>query len=173
MPEFETILYTTDRPVATVTLNRPEHLNTIVPPMPDEVEAAIGLADRDPSIKVIVLRGAGLAFCGGYDFGGGFQHWGESMMTDGRWDPGKDFAMVSGRATGPTRSHGHLAGDQAGDRSGARLVCGRRRDYALCADLVIASEDAVSARPTAECGVPTCPGCGCIGCLSARPSGIR
>src|SRR5512144_2987096 len=33
---FETILYRVDGPVATVTLNRPDELNTIVPPMPDE-----------------------------------------------------------------------------------------------------------------------------------------
>ena len=88
--------------VATITLNRPDQLNTIVPPMPDEIEAAVGLAERDPEVKVIVLRGAGRAFSGGYDFGGGFQLWGESMSTDGRWDPGKDFAMVSARETGPT-----------------------------------------------------------------------
>src|SRR6516165_2506631 len=100
---FETLLYTTTGPVATITLNRPEQLNTIVPPMPDEIEAAIGLAERDHDIKVIVLRGAGRAFSGGYDFGGGFQHWGDAMMTDGRWDPGKDFAMVTARETGPTQ----------------------------------------------------------------------
>src|SRR4029078_3067539 len=79
-PQFETLLYKTEPPVATITLNRPEALNTIVPPMPDEIERAIGLAERDPAIKVIVLRGAGRAFSGGYDFGGGFQHWGEAMM---------------------------------------------------------------------------------------------
>lgn len=102
-PDFQTLLYTTAGPVATITLNRPEQLNTIVPPMPDEIEAAIGLAERDQDIKVIVLRGAGRAFSGGYDFGGGFQHWGDAMMTDGRWDPGKDFAMVTARETGPTQ----------------------------------------------------------------------
>ncbi len=58
-PDFQTLLYRTAGPVATITLNRPEQLNTIVPPMPDEIEAAIGLAERDPEIKVIVLRGAG------------------------------------------------------------------------------------------------------------------
>ena len=42
--DFETILYAVDGPVATITLNRPEQLNTIVPPMPDEVEAAVGRA---------------------------------------------------------------------------------------------------------------------------------
>ncbi|MDT5323595.1 MAG: enoyl-CoA hydratase, partial [Mycobacterium sp.] len=64
-PDFETVLYKTEPPVATITLNRPDQLNTIVPPMPDEIEAAIGLAERDPQIKVIVLRGAGRAFSGG------------------------------------------------------------------------------------------------------------
>ena len=80
--DFETLLYKMAGPVATITLNRPEQLNTIVPPMPDEIEAAVGLAERDPNIKVIVLRGAGRAFSAGFDFGGGFQHWGEAMMTD-------------------------------------------------------------------------------------------
>ena len=66
-PDFETLLYRTAGPVATITLNRPEQLNTIVPPMPDEIEAAVGLAERDHDVKVIVLRGAGRAFSSGAD----------------------------------------------------------------------------------------------------------
>ena len=41
---YETLLYARRRPGATITLNRPDQLNTIVPPMPDEVEAAVGRA---------------------------------------------------------------------------------------------------------------------------------
>ena len=37
---FATLVYTTDGAIATITLNRPEYLNTIVPPMPEEFEAA-------------------------------------------------------------------------------------------------------------------------------------
>src|SRR5215217_2211884 len=92
-PQFDTILYKVEGPVATITLNRPEHLNTIVPPMPDEVETAVGSAIRDTAVKVIVVRGAGRSFCAGYDFGGGFQHWGPMLATNGEWDPGKDFAF--------------------------------------------------------------------------------
>src|SRR5689334_19706144 len=145
--DFETLLYTTAGPVATITLNRPERLNTIVPPMPDEIEAAIGLAERDPAIKVIVLRGAGRAFCAGYDFGEGFQQWADYMNTGGQWDPGKDFAAVTAplgphqkfmaiwRATKPViaQLHGWCVGGGS--------------DYALCADIVIASEDAVIGTP--------------------------
>ena len=61
------------------------------------------VATRDPEVKVIILRGAGRAFCAGYDFGGGFQHWGDAMMTDGRWDPGKDFAMATAPQLAPTQ----------------------------------------------------------------------
>ncbi len=101
--DFETILYTVDGPVATITLNRPERLNTIVPPMPDEIEAAVTGATRDGAVKVIVVRGAGRAFCGGYDFGGGFRHWGDALETDGQWDPGKDFVMATAPSLSPTQ----------------------------------------------------------------------
>src|ERR687890_1653668 len=101
--DSKTILSPTDGPVATITLNRPERLNTIVPPMPDEVEAAVGLAVRDPEIKVIVVRGAGRAFCAGYDFGGGFEHWRDLLETDGRYDPGKDMIGATAPAIAPTQ----------------------------------------------------------------------
>ena len=61
---FETLLYATDGPVATITLNRPDSLNTIVPPMPDELEAAVrgggrrprGEGDRAARRRAVVLR---------------------------------------------------------------------------------------------------------------------
>ena len=140
--DFETLLYSADGAIATITLNRPDSLNTIVPPMPDELEAAVHLSVRDPEVKVIVLRGAGRSFCAGFDFGGGFHHWDEGMTTDGEWDPGKDFAGVTSdlgpipkfmsiwRAPKPViaQVHGWCVGGGS--------------DLALCADLVIASEDA-------------------------------
>ena len=151
MPEFETLLYATEPPVATITLNRPAELNTIVPPMPDEVEAAVGIAERDPTVKVIVLRGAGRAFCAGYDFGGGFAHWGESMNTDGKWDPGKDFAFTTARATSPTQKL--MAIWRASKPVIAQVhgwCVGGASDFALSADIVIASDDAVIGTPYAR-----------------------
>src|SRR3954453_4998778 len=146
--DFETILYSTAGPVATITLNRPERLNTIVPPMPDEVEAAVGRAIRDQDVKVIVVRGAGRAFCAGYDFGGGFHHWDAGMTTGGRWDPGKDFAMATAQETSPTQKFMSIW------RSPKPVICqvhgycvGGGSDFALCADLIVASEDAVIGTP--------------------------
>ncbi|HEU4973895.1 MAG TPA: crotonase/enoyl-CoA hydratase family protein [Baekduia sp.] len=146
--EFETILYAVSGPVATITLNRPERLNTIVPPMPDEVQAAVGRAVRDSAVKVIVVRGAGRSFCAGYDFGGGFQHWGDAMMTDGRWDPGKDFAMATAPELSPTQKLMALWRAPKPVIAQVHGYCvGGGSDFALCADLVVASEDAVIGTP--------------------------
>ena len=145
---FETILYDTAGPVATITLNRPERLNTIVPPMPDEVEAAVALATRDADVKVIVLRGAGRAFCAGYDFGGGFKHWGDALETDGRWDPGKDFVMATAPQLSPTQKLMSVWRCPKPVIAQVHGWCvGGGSDFALCADLVIASEDAVIGTP--------------------------
>jgi enoyl-CoA hydratase len=140
---YETIAYDTRGPIAYITLNRPEALNTIVPPMPDELQASVEQALRDDDVKVIVLRGAGRAFCAGYDFGGGFKHWGDALETDGKWDPGKDFAMATSPALSPTqkffsiwRSHKPVIAQVHG------WCVGGGSDFALGADLVIASEDA-------------------------------
>jgi len=145
---FETILYAVDGAVATITLNRPERLNTIVPPMPDEVAEAVADATRDPEVKVIVVRGAGRAFCAGYDFGGGFAHWGDAMLTDGRWDPGKDFAMATSPDLAPTQKLMAIWRTPKPVIAQVHGYCvGGGSDFALCADLVIASEDAVIGTP--------------------------
>jgi enoyl-CoA hydratase len=66
--------------------------------MPDELEAAVHRAVADPEVKVIILRGAGRAFCAGFDFGDGFHHWGQGITTDGAWDPGKDFIAATSQS---------------------------------------------------------------------------
>lgn len=147
-PTFETILYREADRVATITLNRPERLNTIVPPMPDEVEGAVNLATRNPEISVIVLRGAGRAFCAGYDFGQGFQHWGDAITTDGRWDPGKDFAAATAPQVAPTQKLFSIWRSSKPVIAQVHGWCvGGGSDFALGADIVIASDDAVIGTP--------------------------
>ncbi len=143
---YETLLYATDGPMATITLNRPERLNTIVPPMPDEFEAAVREATLDREVKVIVLRGAGRSFCAGYDFAGGFHHWDDMVTTDGRWDPGKDFISMS--EYGPTQKFMSIWRTPKPVIAQVHGWCvGGGSDMALCADLVIASEDAQIGTP--------------------------
>jgi enoyl-CoA hydratase len=139
---YETLLYSAGDAIATITLNRPERLNTIVPPMPDELEDAIGRAVADEAARVIVLRGAGRAFCAGFDFGGGFHHWDEALTTGGEWDPGKDFAM----ATAPVGAVPKFMSIWRAPKPVIAQVhgwcVGGGSDMALCADLIVASDDA-------------------------------
>ena len=145
---FETILYAVAGPVATITLNRPERLNTIVPPMPDEVEAAVGRAVADRDVKVIVVRGAGRSFCAGYDFGGGFGVWEDAISTDGEWDPGKDFAFSTAPQSAPTQKLMSVWRAPKPVIAQVHGWCvGGGSDFALCADLVVASEDAQIGTP--------------------------
>jgi enoyl-CoA hydratase len=140
---FQTLLYDAQDTIATITLNRPERLNTIVPPMPEEIEQAMRLAIEDATVKVIVLRGAGRSFCAGFDFAGGFHHWDESLTSDGAWDPGKDFMFATAQALGPVPRFMSLWRSPKPVIAQVHGWCvGGGSDMALCADLVIASEDA-------------------------------
>jgi enoyl-CoA hydratase len=140
---FQTLLYDTAGAVARITLNRPERLNTIVPPMPEELEAAVHRAIADAAVKVIILRGAGRAFCAGFDLGGGFHHWDDGLTTDGKWDAGKDFAMATAQATGPVPKFMSLWRSPKPVIAQVHGWCvGGGSDMALCADLIVASEDA-------------------------------
>jgi enoyl-CoA hydratase len=145
---YQTILYATDGPIATVTLNRPEELNTIVAPMPDEIEDAVNTAVRDDAVKVIVLRGAGRAFCGGWNFSGGFSYGAQFLTPDGQWDPGKDVIHTTSLATSPHQKFMSVWRSPKPVIAQVHGWCvGGGSDYALCADLVIASEDAQIGTP--------------------------
>jgi enoyl-CoA hydratase len=140
---FETLLYETDGPLCTITLNRPDQLNTIVPPMPDEIEAAVVRANREPEVRVIVLRGAGRSFCAGFDFGDAFAGYAEEFATGGDWDPGKDMTYNTSAFTGPVPKFMSLWRSPKPVIAQVHGWCvGGASDLALCADLVIASEDA-------------------------------
>ena len=145
---YETILYEQSGAVATITLNRPERLNTIVPPMPDEVEHAVVEANRDREVRVIILRGAGRAFCAGFDFSENFGHFKDMLYTEGRWDPGKDFIATTSAFTGPVPKFMSLWRSPKPVIAQVHGWCvGGGSDMALCADIVIAAEDAQIGTP--------------------------
>jgi enoyl-CoA hydratase len=147
-PEYETLLYTVQDRVATITLNRPDSLNTIVPPMPHEIEACVARANADPEAGVIVLRGAGRAFCAGFDFADNMSAWEGGLNTDGRWDPGKDMIGTTSPFTGPIPKFMSMWRSPKPVIAQIHGWCvGGGSDMALCADLVIASEDAQIGTP--------------------------
>ncbi|SDG75064.1 enoyl-CoA hydratase/isomerase family protein [Chitinophaga filiformis] len=64
---FEHILYNVTSRVASITLHRPEKRNALNGAMVAELRAAFKQAESDPGVKVIILKGAGEAFCAGAD----------------------------------------------------------------------------------------------------------
>jgi enoyl-CoA hydratase/carnithine racemase len=145
---YDTILYERDGAIATITLNRPERLNTIVPPMPDELEDAVAAANRDHTVLVIILRGAGRAFCAGFDFSDDFGHFKDALSTAGRWDPGKDFVLTTSSFAAPVPKFMSLWRSPKPVIAQVHGWCvGGGSDMALCADIVIAAEDAQIGTP--------------------------
>jgi enoyl-CoA hydratase/carnithine racemase len=67
---FRTVRVETREHVRTITLHRPERKNAIGPEMANELIWALDDARDDPQVRVIVLAGAGTAFCAGGDLGG-------------------------------------------------------------------------------------------------------
>jgi 2-(1,2-epoxy-1,2-dihydrophenyl)acetyl-CoA isomerase len=64
---FATIRFELDEGVATLTLNRPDRLNSFTTEMHEEVATALGTSESDPAIRALLLTGAGRGFCAGQD----------------------------------------------------------------------------------------------------------
>ena len=65
--EYSTLKFERDGEVATLTLNRPDKRNAISTPMIEDLVAALTSAEEDRSVRVVILTGAGKAFCSGMD----------------------------------------------------------------------------------------------------------
>lgn len=67
-PEHKFIIV--DRPsegVSRITLNRPDNRNALNNGLRGELYSTLEENDRDPDVRVTIIRGAGKAFCAGYD----------------------------------------------------------------------------------------------------------
>jgi 2-(1,2-epoxy-1,2-dihydrophenyl)acetyl-CoA isomerase len=66
----QTVRYHVEGAIATLTLNRPERMNTMSAELLEEVTSALESAARDDAVLVLILTGAGRAFCAGGDLSG-------------------------------------------------------------------------------------------------------
>lgn len=152
--EYRTLAYAVDGRIATITLARPERLNAIDAHMPGEIRRAVERANDDPGVHVIVLTGAGRAFCAGYDL----VEWAERPganpgVQEMPWDPTVDFKMMHAN----TLDFGSLWRSHKPTIAKVRgyAVAGGS-DIALCCDLVVMAEDARIGYPPARVwGCPT------------------
>lgn len=74
------ILFDVRDRIATLTLNRPDRLNALVPEMKEGFEEALAKS-AEPGVRALFLRGEGRAFCAGGDIG-----WLAEALSEGRWD---------------------------------------------------------------------------------------
>ena len=152
MPESP-IDYSTRGAVAFVTLNRPERLNAINRELTAKLEEAVARANRDQDVRVIVLGGAGRAFCAGYDLQGAPQAEVTAQERTGGWDPVMDFRAMSANV----RAFMSLWESRKPAIAQVHGWCvGGGTDLALCADLIFMDEDARIGYPPARIwGTPT------------------
>lgn len=68
---YRTIGYEVSNGVATITLDRPEHMNAFTVRMCLEMIDAFDRVDDDPDVRAVIVTGAGRAFCAGADLAGG------------------------------------------------------------------------------------------------------
>ena len=149
--ELSSIRYEVAGRIATITLNRPERLNAIDAAMPGEIRRAVEAANDDPAVHVIVLAGAGRAFCAGYDL--------KEFAERGRgtqpveWDPIRDYRAMK-RNTDDFMSLFRSLKPTVCKVQGYAVAGGS--DIALCCDLVVMAEDArIGYMPARVWGCPT------------------
>ena len=152
--QFSTLLYDVSDRVATITLNRPERLNAINAQMPGELRRAVEAADEDRNVHVIVLKGAGKGFCGGYDLVEFAETGGEILGSQEMpWDPTVDYGFMK-RCTDDYMALWRSRKPVIAQIHGAAAAGGS--DIALCCDLIVMTEDARIGYPPARVwGVPT------------------
>jgi enoyl-CoA hydratase len=138
--------------VAWITLNRPERLNALTSELVQRLATTVDELAAVAEIRVLVLRGAGRAFCAGYDL-----EWGTAVESEsdqaGPWDPVRDLLGMSR----------NVAAFMSLWRSPKPVIAavhgwcvGGGTDLALCADLIVAAEDAQIGYPPARVwGSPT------------------
>ena len=150
--DYETLLYETGERIARITFNRPKRLNAIGERTGRELRHAVERANDDDDVHVIVLQGAGRAFCAGYDlkdYAEGDTPWNQDMP----WDPMIDYRMMKQNTDdffSLWRSHKPTIAKVQG------FAVAGGSDIALCCDFVIMAEDAKIGYPPARVwGCPT------------------
>ena len=127
------MLYEVDGHVATITVNRPDRMNAATFEMAERLQAAFADVDRDDDVRVVVLTGAGKAFCAGDDVE---KAWGDDRMVETmRW-----LADVRPGLTPEAQMFLECRKPTIAAVNGAAIGIGM--DFALLCDIRLASQHA-------------------------------
>lgn len=133
-----------DGPVAVITLNRPEVLNACNSATHQEMQRAIEAAETDAEVKVVVITGAGRAFCSGSDLREVGQFQGAAARRYLKLDFATKNRIAACQKPVVAALHGHVAGGGF--------------EMALACDIRIVAEDVLFSLP--EINLGTIPGSG-------------
>jgi len=156
--ELNTLTLTQDKSnprIARLTLNRPDKLNAITHETPGEIRRAVDVANNTEEIHVIVVQGAGPAFCAGYDIGlfTALDEDHPCQQESVPWDPMLDYRTMRGY-TDDFMSLWHSAKPTIARVHKYAIAGGS--DLALCCDLLVMENDArIGYMPTRVWGCPT------------------
>ena len=125
--------------IATVTLNRPEKLNAFTGTMREDLLAALQSCERDDAVRVVVLTGAGRAFCAGGDveYMSSLQQSGDIASFRKLLDAGRDVVLQIVSMEKPVLAA--INGVAAGAGCNLALAC----DYRIASDQAKLSESFV------------------------------
>ncbi len=132
--------------VRRITMNRPEKRNALNHPLRGAILESLRDADRDPDVRVMIIRGAGPSFSAGYDLGGGNAGYELPFYTpagEGQWPR---------HVTEGWMSIWDLAKPVIAQVHGYCLAGGS--ELATGCDLVYIAEDAQMGYPAVRFGVP-------------------
>ena len=137
----DVVLYENHNGIATITLNRPDKLNAMNGEMVEQLTGRIAEAGADDNVKVVLIAGAGRAFCAGFDINDEVEEGTESPLD---WQPvlkrDSDMTMAVWSCPKPT-----IAVVQGYCLAGGCEV-------AMACDLIVAAEDAQFGEPEIQYG---------------------
>ena len=139
---YEHLLYQVRRKICTITLNRPEVLNAVNSKLCSEVSEALHAADRDESVNVIVLKGAGRAFCSGHDLKQDAEEPREIYAYYEHYKAEFDEFTTIWQITTPVIASVH------------GYCIGKGFEYAMMADIAIVSEEVMLGLGEMRYGIP-------------------
>ncbi|MBI4198935.1 MAG: crotonase/enoyl-CoA hydratase family protein [Chloroflexi bacterium] len=150
---YENVLYKSDGGVAWVTLNRPQKLNALNTGLIDDLWSALREAENDEQTRVIVIRGAGRAFCAGYDLTPSPERYAEQDRAGGDApNLRRDIQRLLG-ASKKWQELYHIPKPVICQVHGYCLAAGT--DIALSSDIRIVAEDAqIGFPPVRNLGTP-------------------
>jgi enoyl-CoA hydratase len=144
-----------DGGVRRLVLCRADEFNTITPQLRDELDAALDGADRDATVKVVLLTAEGPAFCAGFGLDWSTLGQAESEASGPVWDTVADVQMISRFGTTFAKLH-EISKPTIAAVQGWCVAGGT--DMVLNADLILAGTKARFGYPPARVwGVPEAP----------------